>query len=217
MEGLSADPHRIRPLIERVERLGVTDPRVLGAMVQVSRGAFVDNPALEPLTFADAVVPIACGQVMLRPATTGHLIQAMGLPEDPALRVLLIGFGSGYMTALLAALCPQVDAVERFAGLVEAGEARLTRLGIHNVSLRHGDGLRGWPGRGPFDRIVLAGSVLQVPHLLTNQLAIRGRLTAPVMTSAGGAIVTLDQDGKVERYPFFPPIPGLISGMAQAL
>lgn len=217
MEGLSADPHRIRPLIERVERLGVTDPRVLGAMVQVSRAAFVDYPALVPLAFADAVVPIPCGQVMLRPATTGHLLQAMALPDDSSLRVLLIGFGSGYMTALLAALCPQVLAVERFARLVDAGDARLTRLGIHNVSLRHGDGLLGWPGRGPFDRIVLAGSVLQVPGALLEQLAPGGRLTAPMMTGEGGTLMSIDADGRRSSHPFFSPIPGLVGGVAQAL
>jgi len=217
MEGLSPDPLRIGPLIERVERLGVTYTRVLGAMARVNRGAFVDDPAFCPLAHADAVVPMACGQVILRPVTTGHLIQAMALPDDGAARVLLVGFGSGYMTALIAELSRHVCALDRFAALIRLGEARLLRHGIPNVDLKHGDGLLGWPDKGPFDRIVLAGCVLQVPEALLEQLAPGGRLTAPLMTGEGGTLMSLDADGRRSSHPFLPPIPGLVSGIARAL
>ncbi len=217
MEGLSPDPLRIRPLIERIERLGVTDARVLGAMTRVNRGAFLDDPVLAPLAMADAALPIPCGQVMLRPVTTGHLMQAMALPDDGSARVLLVGFGSGYMTALLCALCRRVHAVDRFASLIRSGEGRLARHGIANAELRHGDGLTGWPEAAPFDRIVLAGSVLQVPDGLLAQLAIGGRLTAPLMSGEGGTLASTGADGRITTYPYFPPIPGLVSGTAQAL
>ncbi|PKP83428.1 MAG: protein-L-isoaspartate O-methyltransferase [Alphaproteobacteria bacterium HGW-Alphaproteobacteria-18] len=219
MAELIADPFRAARLLLSLRQEGVTDPSVLAAMETIERAAFVDDPRLEALAFEDALLPIPCGQVMLRPSATGHLIQAMGLKRGREGRVLLIGFGSGYMAALLSQLAAHVCAVERFARLTLAGRARLARLGISNVSLAHADGLNGWAEQGPFDAIVLAGAVQAVPEGLASQLARGGVLVAPVNERAGQAnLVRLNATGsELDRQPLFQWVPPLIEGRAQVL
>lgn len=217
MAGLIADPFRAARLLLHLRQEGVTDARVLTAMETLDRAAFVDDPALAPLAFEDAVLPIPCGQIMLRPAATGHLLQALALPEDRSARVLLVGFGAGYMTALAASLSAHVWAIDRFGQLVREGEARLARLGIGNVTLRQSDGQNGWPEAGPFDRIVLTCSVSEVPDLLIDQLAWGGRLAAPVVKGPARAIVSVAASGETARTPFFQQVPALIDGRAEVL
>lgn len=217
MADLIADPFRAARLLLHLRQEGVTDARVLTAMETIDRGAFVDDPGLASLAFEDAVLPIPCGQIVLRPAATGHLLQALALPEDRSARVLLVGFGAGYMTALAASLSAHVWAIDRFGQLVRDGEARMARLGIGNVTLRQSDGQNGWPEAGPFDRIVLACSVGEVPDLLIDQLAWGGRLAAPVVKGQARAIVSVAASGEGTRTPFFQQVPGLIEGRAEVL
>ncbi|MEX1250084.1 MAG: protein-L-isoaspartate(D-aspartate) O-methyltransferase, partial [Hyphomonas sp.] len=135
MAGLIADPFRAARLLLHLRQEGVSDARVLTAMETIDRAAFVDDPALAPLAFEDAMLPIPCGQVILRPAMTGQLLQALALPEDGSAKVLLVGLGAGYMTALAASLSRHVYAVDRYARLVREWQARLQRLGIANVTV----------------------------------------------------------------------------------
>ena len=217
MAELTDDPYRAARLLLHLRQEGVTDARVLTAMETLDRAAFVDDAALAPLAFEDAVLPIPCGQIILRPAATGHLLQALALPEDGSARVLLVGFGSGYMTAVAASLCAHVYAIDRYARLVREGEARLARLGIGSVTVRQSDGLLGWPGEAPFDRIVLAGAVTEAPSALLGQLAGGGRLAALVTDGAGQAIVSISTGGEMQRTPFFQQVPPLTEGVAAAL
>lgn len=217
MAGLIADPFRAARLLLHLRQEGVTDARVLTAMETLDRAAFVDDPSLAPLAFEDALLPIPCGQVILRPAATGHLLQALALPEDGSATVLLVGFGAGYMTALAASLSAHVHAVDRYARLIREGEARLERMGITNVTLRQADGQYGWPQRGLFDRIVLACAVPEVPDLLLSQLSQGGRLAAPVVRGAERAIVSITLGGGVLRTPFFQQVPALTEGKAAVL
>jgi len=217
MAGLISDPFRAARLLLHLRQQGVTDPRVLTAMETIDRAAFVDNPALAPLAFEDAVLPIPCGQVILRPAATGHLIQALDLPQDGSARVLLVGFGSGYASALLASLSAEVYALDRFAGLVREGAARLARLGIGNVTVRQQDGLLGWPGRCLFDRILLAGTVCEIPKAVQAQLAPGGRLAAMVASGHERSVLSLTAQGEACRTPFFQPVPPLTEGVAAVL
>ena len=217
MAGLIADPFRAARLLLHLRQEGVTDARVLTAMETIDRAAFVDDPALAPLAFEDALLPIPCGQVILRPAATGHLMQALALPEDGSARVLLVGFGAGYMTALAASLSAHVYAVDRYARLIREGEARLARLGIHNVTLRQADGQHGWPEQGLFDRIVFACAVPEVPDLLLSQLAQGGRLAAPVERGGERAIVSVTLGAGILRTPFFQQVPALTEGKAAVL
>lgn len=219
MAELIADPFRAARLLLHLRQEGVTDPLVLAAMETIGRAAFVDTPELEALAFEDAMLPIPCGQVMLRPSATGHLIQAMGLKRGREGRVLLVGFGAGYMAALLAQLAGHVCAVERFRRLTEEGRARMARLGIANVSISHGDGLHGWAEQGPFDAIVLAGAVETAPEGLPAQLARHGRLVVPVAAGpAETSIISLNAAGEVTgRQPLFQWMPRLAEGRAQVL
>jgi protein-L-isoaspartate(D-aspartate) O-methyltransferase len=217
MADLTDDPYRAARLLLHLRQEGVTDARVLTAMETLDRAAFVDDPSLAPLAFEDAVLPVPCGQIILRPAATGHLLQALALPEDGSARVLLVGFGAGYMTAVAASLSAHVFAIDRYARLVREGEARLSRLGIGNVTVRQSDGRLGWPEEAPFDRIVLAGAVAQVPEALLGQLAEGGRLAALVTAGSEQAIVSMDAGGDVQRTPFFQQVPALSEGVAAAL
>lgn len=219
MAELIADPFRAARLLLHLRQEGVTDPSVLAAMETFGRAAFVDDPGLEALAFEDCLLPIPCGQVVLRPSATGHLIQAMRLKRGREARVLLIGFGSGYMASLLSQLAAHVCAVERFRRLTEEGRARLARLEISNVSVSHGDGLHGWAERGPFDAIVLSGAVPDVPEGLTAQLVRGGRMVVPVNAGAGQAILLCldDMGAEIDRRPLFQWVPPLIEGRAQVL
>ena len=217
MAGLIADPFRAARLLLHLRQEGVTDARVLTAMETIDRAAFVDDPDLAPLAFEDAMLPIPCGQVILRPAMTGQLLQALALPEDGSARVLLVGFGAGYMTALAASLSRHVFAIDRYARLVREGEARLARLGIGNVTLRQSDGLDGWPEQGLFDRIVFACAVPEVPDGLLSQLVQGGRLTAPVTRGNERAIVSVTLGGGILRTPFFQQVSALTEGRAAVL
>ncbi|MEQ9505816.1 MAG: protein-L-isoaspartate(D-aspartate) O-methyltransferase [Hyphomonas sp.] len=217
MADLTDDPYRAARLLLHLRQEGVTDARVLTAMETLDRAAFVDDARLAPLAFEDAVLPISCGQIILRPAATGHLLQALALPEDASARVLLVGFGAGYMAAVAARLSAHVYAIDRYAGLVREGEARLARLGIGNVTVRQSDGLLGWPEEAPFDRIVLAGAVAEVPPALLGQLAGDGRLAAVVTAGAGRAVVSMGRGGGVQQTPFFQQVPPLTEGVAAAL
>jgi protein-L-isoaspartate(D-aspartate) O-methyltransferase len=217
MADLIADPFRAARLLLHLRQEGVTDARVLTAMETLDRSAFVDDADLAPLAFEDAFLPIPCGQVILRPAATGHLLQALALPDDRSAKVLLVGFGSGYMAALAANLSAQVYAIDRFSRLVEEGRARLERLGIGNVTLKQGDGQAGWPEAGPFDRIVLACSVPEVPEMLLDQLVWGGRLAAPLVQGNARAILSLSPSAETLRTPFFQQVPALIEGRAEVL
>jgi protein-L-isoaspartate(D-aspartate) O-methyltransferase len=217
MAGLIADPFRAARLLLHLRQEGVTDPRVLTAMETIDRAAFVDDPELAPLAFEDALLPIPCGQVILRPAATGHLLQALSLPEDGSARVLLVGFGSGYSAALLASLSTEVCALERYGQLVREGQARLERLGIGNVTVRQEDGLMGWPEPRLFDRILLAGSVSEVPEAVLAQLAPGGRLAAVAARREGRVVLSLTAEGAASRTPFFQQVPALREGLAAVL
>ena len=217
MAGLIADPFRAARLLLHLRQEGVTDPRVLTAMETIDRAAFVDGPGLAPLAFEDALLPIPCGQVILRPAATGHHLQALALPEDGSARVLLVGFGSGYSAALLASLSAEVCALDRYGQLVREGQARLERLGIANVTVRQEDGLMGWPEPRLFDRILLAGSVSEVPEAVLAQLAPGGRLAAVAARREGRVVLSLTAEGAATRTPFFQQVPALREGLAAVL
>lgn len=218
MAGLIADPYRAARLILHLRQQGVTDPDVLAAMETLDRADFVADPALAPLAFEDAVMPIPCGQVILRPSLTGLLVQALGLRPGGSARVLLVGFGAGYMAALVARLAGEVVAVERYLRLVDEGRARMAGPGTAHVTLLHGDGLEGAAGQAPFNAIVLAGRVTDVPARLVSQLAPGGVLVAPV----GGAdrpaqLLRLTAGGEGRHAPLFQSVPSLAPGRAQVL
>ena len=169
--------HRPAALIKLLRRQGISDPRVLDAMEKIPRELFVEAP-FESNAYDDTALPIACGQTISQPFIVAAISQA--LEVAPNHRVLEIGTGSGYQAAVLAKLCRWVYTVERHRPLLQAANERFKSLGLHNVVVRYGDGLKGWPEQAPFDRIVLSAAVAEVPQTLIDQLKPDGVLIAPV-------------------------------------
>lgn len=164
-------------LAEAVRRRGVTDPNVLGAVGAVSRHLFVPH-ALLARAYDDAALPIGHGQNISQPSTQARCLEALRLSGSD--RVLEIGTGSGYQTALLARLVGQVFSVERVPQLAEQARAAILAAGIRNVSLLLGDGTLGWRDYAPYDAIVVAAASPEIPQPLLEQLAPGGRMLLPL-------------------------------------
>lgn len=187
----------------------VLDARVLDALTQVRREAFV-APEHRRLAFADLSLPIGHGQVMMKPVIEGRVLQALDL--QPTDRVLEIGAGSGFLTACMARLCAHVTAVELHADIAAAAQARLAGAGVGNVSLITGDVLGGWQPQEGFDAILVAGAVWQVPQRFLGWLKPGGRLLAIRGESPAQQAVLLTQTGAGgyrEEYLFETDLPYL--------
>ncbi|MBX9629198.1 MAG: protein-L-isoaspartate O-methyltransferase [Burkholderiales bacterium] len=187
----------------------VLDQRVLDLVLEVKRESFVP-PAYRDLAFADMEIPLGHGEVMLAPKLEARLVQELGL--NPTDRVLEIGTGSGYMTALLARLAAQVVSVEIVPDFSRAAAARLAENGIRNATLEVGDGALGWARSAPYDAILVTGSLPMLPEDFPAQLAPGGRLIAvvgraPIMTAQ---LVTCLAPGKITTVGLFetsiPPL-----------
>lgn len=165
-------------LIERLFEQGITDVRVLEAMRSTPRHLFVDE-ALAHRSYEDAALPIGFNQTLSQPYTVARMTELLLAGGRPR-RVLEIGTGSGYQTAILAALVDEVFSVERIRSLQDKARARLRELGLHNVLLRHADGFQGWQDKGPFHGIITTAAPLAIPAELCAQLAPGGRLIIPV-------------------------------------
>ena len=165
-------------LVQRLREQGIHDLRVLERIRNVPRHIFVDE-ALASRAYEDTALPIGFGQTISQPYIVARMTQALisgGLPE----KVLEIGFGCGYQTAVLAPFAQKMFSIERVAPLVAPAKQRLKELGVRNVKLKHGDGMKGWPTQAPFDGIIVAAAPLTLPEALLKQLAPGGRLIVPV-------------------------------------
>jgi len=177
---LGSDPYEVarrRMIDEQLVARGICDRRVLEAMAAVPRHEFID-PALWSRAYGDHALPTVEGQTISQPYIVARMLELTEL--DPAHRVLEIGTGSGYQTALLARLAEKVFSVERVPALTRAAQSRLTALGVRNVALRHGDGSLGWQEFAPYDRVLVAAAAPRVPDALRAQLKERGVLVIPV-------------------------------------
>jgi protein-L-isoaspartate(D-aspartate) O-methyltransferase len=169
-------------LVRAVAAEGVGDPRVLDAVRGVPRAGFVP-PHLAGRAYEDGPLPIPRGQVTTQPSLVARMVEALGLTGSG--RVLEIGAGYGWQTALLARLCGFVWAVERFADVAEAARENLARFGVANAEVVEGDGTEGLSEHAPYDAILVAAAFPSVPRPLEEQLAVGGRLVQPV--GPGGA------------------------------
>ena len=167
----------VPPLIGQLIRQGIRDERVLAAMANVPREAFVDE-AFAHQAWENMALPIGFGQTISQPYIVARMTEQllMGSPSS----VLEIGTGSGYQTAVLAQLVNHVYTVERIKTLQYQAKRRLQRLDLHNVSTRHGDGWAGWPTKAPFDAIIVTAAAPVVPEALVQQPKVGGRLIIPV-------------------------------------
>ena len=172
-------------LILSLRSQGVTDPKVLEALEKTPRDLFVPN-LFQERTWEDSALPIACGQTISKPYIVGLMTQALRIESRS--RVLEIGTGSGYQTAVLSRLARYVYTVERYRTLMGEAETRFRHLDLLNVITRFGDGGEGWPEQAPFDRILVTAAAPDEPKALLAQLKPRGTLVAPI---GRGAVQTL--------------------------
>lgn len=163
-------------LLAALRRHGIRDERVLAAMAQVPREAFVTD-ALQAEAYDDEALPIACGQTISQPFVVAYMTERLDV--QPQHRVLEVGTGSGYQAAILSRLAGGVCTVERHAALAAAAAARFRALGLDNIETRVGDGSRGWPEGGSFDRIIVTAAAKELPQALLDQLAEGGVMVAP--------------------------------------
>jgi protein-L-isoaspartate(D-aspartate) O-methyltransferase len=168
---------RERMVALQVARRGVTDPRVLAAMREVPREAFVGG-GMEEFAYEDSPLPIAAGQTISQPYIVALMIEAAQI--KPGDRVLDVGTGSGYAAAILSRLAGRVYSIERHRALADSARRSLETLGYTNVEVRHGDGTLGWPDAAPFDAILVAAGGPEIPEALRRQLKIGGRLIIPI-------------------------------------
>jgi protein-L-isoaspartate(D-aspartate) O-methyltransferase len=168
---------RFNMIEQQIRPWDVLDTAVLHLLALVKREDFVPL-AHKALAFVDMEVPLPGGQCMLAPRVEARMLQDLAVQKHE--KVLEIGAGSGYMAALLAHRAQRVISLEINADLVTMARNNLQKAGVHNAEVRHGDGAKGVPVEGPFDVIVLSGSVAEVPQALLAALKVGGRLAAVV-------------------------------------
>ncbi|MBP7703922.1 MAG: protein-L-isoaspartate(D-aspartate) O-methyltransferase [Caulobacter sp.] len=168
---------RMMRLLLALRSQGVTDPRVLDSIEKTPRELFTPD-LFKERAFEDSALPIACGQTISQPFIVGLMTQALTI--EPRARVLEIGTGSGYQTAVLSRLSRLVYTVERYRTLMKEAQDRFKTLGLINVITRFGDGGEGWAEQAPFDRIMVTAAAPEEPKRLLAQLKPNGVLVAPI-------------------------------------
>ena len=171
----------LRSMTERLARAGITDTVVLNAIGQIPRHLFVE-PGLSGQAYEDVALPIGAHQTISKPSTIAKMLEALraGSRQPCMKKILEIGTVCGYQAAILAKIANEVYSVERIKSLHELARRNLRPLRIANLRLHYGDGMLGLPQVAPFDGIIVAAAGVQVPDALLDQLAIGGRLVAPI-------------------------------------
>lgn len=210
--GMTSQRTRLR-MIERLRRQGIRDEVVLAAMGDVPRHIFVDE-ALASRAYEDIALPLGFGQTISSPYIVARMTElarsgcALG-------KVLEIGTGCGYQTAVLARLAKEVYSIERLAPLLARARRHLRDVRITNARLRHGDGLLGVPEVAPFDAIIMAAAATHVPAALLEQLAAGGRMVLPMASNQEQRLCVIERtaqgyvERKMDQVNFVPLLPGV--------
>jgi len=211
------DEYKKIQLIMNLRNQGIRDRRVLAAMERVPREQFVSEAFAEK-AYEDQSLPIECGQTISQPYVVAFMTEQLELGER--MKVLEIGTGSGYQTAVLSHLCRRVYTIERYRTLLREAEERFKALNILNVTSMAGDGSAGWPAQAPFDRIIVTAAAPEVPQVLVDQLKIGGIMVLPVDKRRGEQEllkITKQEDG-IRRESLLPVrfVP-LVKGIAREL
>jgi protein-L-isoaspartate(D-aspartate) O-methyltransferase len=201
-------------LIARLREQGITDNEVLERIRSVPRHVFVDE-ALASRAYEDTALPIGHGQTISQPYIVARMTQAL-LEAGKPRKVLEVGTGCGYQTAVLAPLVVNVYSIERIAALQQKARQVMRDLRISNVYMKHGDGFEGWAAYAPFDGIIVAAASYAVPQALLEQLADGGRMVIPVGSDREQQLLRITRRG--ERYErevlgpvvFVPLLQGLV-------
>ena len=184
---------------DQLRRRGIGDQRVLQVMARIPRENFVPQ-SLTEAAYEDRALDIGLGQTISQPYIVAYMTEKLNLQPDH--RVLEIGTGSGYQTAVLASLCAEVYTLEHLAILSQRTQSTLARLGIENVEYRIDDGSVGWPERAPFDRIMVTAGAPAIPRPLVEQLRDGGRMIVPVGDRKLQQLLVIEKrEGRFIEYP----------------
>jgi protein-L-isoaspartate(D-aspartate) O-methyltransferase len=188
---------REKMVTEQLVKRGIKDPRVLAAMRKVPRHLFVDE-ALAARAYGDYPLPIGEKQTISQPYMVALMTEA--LAPGPKDRILEIGTGSGYQTAILAELCSKVLSMERIRVIAEKAEKTLKDLGYSNFLIRVGDGSKGWKEEAPFEGILVTAGAPSIPKVLEQQLTDGGSLIIPVGDEFSQSLIKIVRDGDEFRH-----------------
>lgn len=166
-------------LAQLLEQEGVRNNKVLTAIANTPRELFIPD-TLKHKAYQNTALPIGQGQTISQPYIVAKMTELLLKAPTPAKKVLEIGTGSGYQTAILAGIFPHIYSVERIKALQFQAKRRMNQLDLHNISMKHGDGWQGWQSKGPFDAILVTAAAAQLPQALLDQLNDGGRLIIPV-------------------------------------
>ena len=188
---------------QHIEKRGIRDPEVLRVIRSVPRTEFVP-PHLVHEAYDDRPLDIGYGATISQPYIVAAMTELLQL--DRQHRVLEIGTGSGYQTAILAELAGEVFSIEVVPQLTASADGRLQRMGYRNIHVRNSDGYLGWPEESPFDRIILTAAPQELPEALVTQLSVNGKLIAPVGGQEQQQLIEVERDsvGRVKRRTVFP-------------
>lgn len=178
-------------LVRRLRQRGISHEAVLEVILNTPRHLFVEE-ALASRAYEDIALPIGFGQTISQPYIVARMTQALLEDRSPQ-KILEVGTGSAYQTAVLSRLAGQIYSIERIGKLLERGRGRLQTLGLSNIRLRHGDGSMGWPENAPYDGIIVTAAPTELPAGLLEQLAPGGRLIAPVGVPAAQELVLIER------------------------
>jgi protein-L-isoaspartate(D-aspartate) O-methyltransferase len=209
--GMTSERTRLR-MVEMLRKEGIVNERVLGAMAEIPRHAFVDE-GIASRAYEDVALPIGHGQTISSPMIVAMMTELL-LEKAPMAKVLEIGTGCGYQTAVLAKLVREVYTLERIAPLMDKARRNLRDLRFYNIRYKHVDGHGGYPEGAPYDGILMAASATHVPEALKQQLAIGGRMVLPVgVEDQWLHVVDRSEKGFTEKrcaaVRFVPLLPGV--------
>lgn len=201
-------------LAQKLQSEGIKQPQVLAAIANTPRHLFVEA-VLAHKAYENTALPIGQGQTISQPYIVARMTELLLQDKAPG-KLLEIGTGSGYQTAILARLFPHVCTVERIKALQFQAKRRLQQLDLHNVSMKHGDGWQGWPSKAPFDSIIVTAAPTEVPVALLQQLSDGGRLVIPVGAQEQ-VLRVYQRNGEdissqdIEAVRFVPLVPGSLA------
>jgi protein-L-isoaspartate(D-aspartate) O-methyltransferase len=210
--GMTSQRTRMR-MVERLRQQGLRDEVVLAAMGEVPRHLFVDE-ALASRAYEDIALPLGFGQTISSPYIVARMIE-LARGGSPLGKVLEIGTGCGYQTAVLSRLAKEVCSVERIAPLLARARRNLREARTSNVRMRHGDGLLGMPDAAPFDAVLMSAAATHVPQQLLEQLGVGGRMVLPMAVNGEQRLCVIQRtaqgytETRMDQVKFVPLLPGV--------
>jgi len=214
LRGIGMTSQRTRDrLIGTLRAMGIKSDKVLDVIKNTPRHIFVDE-ALSSRAYENTALPIGHNQTISQPYIVARMTEALVNGERPG-KVLEVGTGCGYQTAILAQLADKVYSVERIDALLGKARVRMHQLRLRNVKLRHGDGNLGWPEHAPYDGIIVSAAPVGVPETLLQQLAINGRLVIPVGKMGQQKLLSIThteegyQEQQLDLVSFVPMLEGV--------